>query len=195
MVRLGFIVEGSTEKIVIESHSFKSWAREQGIEICSPVIDAKGGGNLLPQNIEHMVKRLDLANPDLIIIMTDLENDATPEAVVERIGYRYADQIIVAVKALEAWFLADTQALRKWLGHHAVFEEKPEETIGMPWDRLKELASQLNKRGPGASKPGFAKKMVGHYGFSIPNASNHPNCQSVKKFYGLLTTLNAVFAK
>ena len=51
MVRIGFVVEGDTEKIVIESAAFCAWAKSQGIEICSPVVNAEGGGNLLPQNI------------------------------------------------------------------------------------------------------------------------------------------------
>ena len=49
MVKIGFIVEGDCEKIFIESDNFKNWANMQGIEICSPVVNAKGGGNLLPQ--------------------------------------------------------------------------------------------------------------------------------------------------
>lgn len=190
MVRVGFIVEGSTEKIVIESNTFQMWAREQGIEICSPVIDAEGGGNLLPQNIEPMINQLKRHNPNHIIILTDLEYDSTPEAVIARIGKEHTKLIFIAVKALEAWFLADTNALCKWLSSDDVFVNKPEETVGMPWERLKELSSELGKRGPGSTKPGFAKKMVKHYGFSVPNAAKHPNCPSVKKFYDVLMGLS-----
>lgn len=189
MVKVGFIVEGSTEKIVIESQHFQTWAIEQGIEIISPVIDAEGGGNLLPQNIEPMIRQLRLDQPDHIVILTDLEYDASPEDVRLRIGSEYTNLVFIAVKALEAWFLADTNALRKWLGVD-VYEDKPEETVGMPWDRLKELSAELGKRGPGTTKPGFAKKMVKSYGFSVPNAAGHPNCPSIKNFYDSLVNLS-----
>ena len=191
MVKVGFIVEGSTEKIVIESQLFRTWALQQGIEIISPVIDAKGGGNLLPQNIEPMIRQLRLGDPDHIFIVTDLEYDPNPEIVRARIGHEHTDLIFIAVKAMEAWFLADTDAMRKWLGVIDLFEHSPEETVGMPWDRLKELSAELGKRGPGGTKPGFAKKMVKHYGFSVPNAALHPNCQSVKIFHDTLSQLGS----
>lgn len=52
MVRIGFIVEGDSEKIVIESVKFREFLRLNGFELVTPVVNAKGGGNLLPQNIE-----------------------------------------------------------------------------------------------------------------------------------------------
>lgn len=90
MVRVGFIVEGDTEKIVVESSAFQSWAKSQGIEICSPVIDAKGGGNLLPQNIVPMVMQLKRSSPDHIVILTDLENASSVAVVKERIGTEHS---------------------------------------------------------------------------------------------------------
>ncbi len=51
MVKVGFIVEGDTEKVIVESPAFSAWLTANGITLCHPVIDAKGGGNLLPQNI------------------------------------------------------------------------------------------------------------------------------------------------
>lgn len=174
MVRVGFIVEGSTEKIVIESNSFQTWVREQGIEICSPVIDAEGGGNLLPQNIETMINQLKRHNPNHIIILTDLEYDSTPEAVITRIGTEHTKLIFIAVKALEAWFLADTNALYKWLSSEDVFENKPEETVGMPWERLKELSLGLGKRGPGSSKPDLLKKWLNIMDFQFLMQLNIP---------------------
>lgn len=191
MVRVGFIVEGGTEKIVVESKQFKEWAHQFGIEVCSPVIDAEGGGNLLPHNIEPMIAQLQLSNPDHIVILTDLEYDPTPETVLERIGTGHTNLIFIAVKAFEAWFLADSIAMQKWLSVDNYFEERPEETVGMPWERIKEVAAQLGKRGPGGVKLGFAKKMVNKFGFNISSAATHPNCPSVKKFHDAFTGLSA----
>lgn len=189
MVRIGFIVEGDTEKILIDSKSFRAWAKTQGIEICTPVIDAKGGGNLLPQNIEPMLNQLRRQSPDHIVILTDLEDAPNQEAVRQRIKSTNITLVFIAVKAIEAWFLADSFALQKWLGLDQVYEPKPEETPGMPWLRIKALAAELNKRGPGSTKNAFAKRMVDSYGFSIANAAQHPECPSAKSFYDGLVGL------
>jgi len=70
---LALLWKAIAKKIVIESAGFKTWAVAQGIEICKPVLDAKGGGNLLPKNIEPLVDRLRTENPDHIVILTDCE--------------------------------------------------------------------------------------------------------------------------
>lgn len=188
MVTIGFIVEGDTEKILIESEIFKSWAKQQGITICHPVLDAKGGGNLLPENIEPLIKRLKLENPTHIIILTDLERESNQQAVKDRIGTQYTNLIFIAVKAVEAWFLADSAALSNWL-KTKVFEEYPEETKAMPWERLRELANDYKQKGTGKSKPRFAQRMTQHYGFDITRAANHPHCPSAKEFHDGLIAL------
>ncbi len=189
MVKIGFIVEGDTEKIIIESAAFNAWLTAQNISLCHPVIDAKGGGNLLPQNIGAMISTLRSKQVDYIVILTDLEDEASPAVVRSRIGSADTPHIFVAVKAIEAWFLADTLALQKWLGINDIVEDKPEETIGKPWDRLKELAQHHQKPGPGGSKPNFAKKMTKHFGFTTATAAQHPHCPSVKEFCDSLIVL------
>jgi len=111
MVKLGFIVEGGTEKIIVESPAFNSWLNQQGLLLIKPVLDAKGGGNLLPKHIEPMVKLLHAAKAEYIIILTDLEHESNVEIVRQRITTNYTDLIFIAVKAIEAWFLADSQAM------------------------------------------------------------------------------------
>ena len=61
MVRLGFICEGATEKLIVESYQFRQLLLSNNIELIEPVIDANGGGNLLPKNIEQFVSIL--SNP------------------------------------------------------------------------------------------------------------------------------------
>lgn len=189
MVKVGFIVEGDTEKIIIESATFKHWAMSQGLEVCTPVINATGGGNLLPHNIGPMVKQLQQNNSNHIVILTDLEEKPSEDIVRERIGTTHTDLVFIAVKAIEAWFLADSAALKEWLKVDQIIEEKPEQTTGLPWIRLKEIAKSLEKRGPGSSKPGFAKLMVNEYGFSIEKAAQHPACPSAKRFHDGLINL------
>jgi len=189
VVKIGFIVEGDTEKILLESKNFKDWTKIIGIDICHPIENATGSGNLLPKNIVPLVERLKLQAPAYIIILTDLEHDFDKKAVFERIGTEYTQFIFIAVKAIEAWFLADTLALNKWLKLEDVYEDFPEATPALPWERLKMLANEHNKRGPGGSKPAFALQMTKHHGFSLERAASHANCPSAKEFYDFLVTL------
>lgn len=186
LVKVGFIVEGATEKILLESKNFKDWTKNIGVEICQPIEDANGSGNLLPKNIEPLVERLKLQEPTHIIILTDLEHDSDKQAVIDRIGTEHVQLIFIAVKAIEAWFLADTLALNKWLKLKDVYEDFPEATPALPWERLKTLANEHNKRGPGSSKPAFALQMTKHHGFSLERAASHLNCPSAKEFYEFL---------
>lgn len=181
MVRVGFIVEGDTEKIFIESKMFTQWALRRNIEIVSPVLDAEGGGNLLPQNIVPLVRTLQARSPKYIVILTDSEGKPVRE-VIKRIGTTHTKLIFVAVKALEAWFLADEDAIKSWLSIGSFHEPSPESTPGMPWDRLKDIARAHTKEGPGPSKPKFAKKMVEKFGFSFDRAASHPSCPSAAHF-------------
>ncbi len=183
MVKVGFIVEGDSEKILIESVVFRKWAGAQGLEICGPVINAKGGGNLLPHHIKPMLAQFERSQPDHVVILTDLEDAMDVEAVKARITTEHTNLIFVAVKALEAWFLADTDAMRRWLNAPAFFEPTPEQNPGMPWDRLKEVAKALGSRGPGSNKVIFAKKMCGvALRYELERSAAHPNCPSAKAF-------------
>lgn len=183
MVKVGFIVEGDSEKVLIESTGFRKWAGDQGLEICSPVINAKGGGNLLPHHIQPMLAQIERSQPDHIVILTDLEDAVDVETVKSRITTEHTNLIFVAVKALEAWFLADTDAMRRWLDAPEFFELTPEQTLGMPWDRLKEVARAHGSRGPGSNKVIFAKKMCGlALRYELERAAAHPACPSAKAF-------------
>jgi len=106
VVKVGFIVEGDTEKILLESKNFKDWTKNIGIDICHPIENAKGSGNLLPKHIVPLVERLKLQDPTHIIILTDLENDPDKQSVIDRIGTDHTQLIFIAVKAIEAWFFS-----------------------------------------------------------------------------------------
>lgn len=182
MVKIGFIVEGGSEKIIIESDAFKAWLGQLGVELVRPVIDAKGGGNLLPKNIEPMVQTLNNQGVDHIVILTDLEDDPSVQMVKDRIGNLHTDHIYIAIKAIEAWYLADTAAMNSWLKSTTFYEQQPQATINKPWDRIKEIAQEQGVPGPGASKISFAKKMVKHHAFEVNNSAQHANCGSASEF-------------
>lgn len=84
MVKAGFIVEGASERIVVESSMFRELLHSCGYELVVPVVDAEGGGNLLPQNIDAFIARLDTAGAERIFVLTDLEDEAQVETVRRR---------------------------------------------------------------------------------------------------------------
>lgn len=179
MVRVGFIVEGSSEKIIVESPAFGDFLSSLGYELVTPVIDANGGGNLLPKNIGAFVTTLKAKNIDKICVLTDLENDPSVQTVRDRIAHPDVDFAFIAVKALEAWFLADTEAIRAWIQAPDFYEDNPESTVDKPWERLKEIARERGKPGPG-SKVTFANRITKRHGFKIEEAAAHQRCVSAK---------------
>ena len=185
-IKVGFIVEGGSEKVIVESTQFRDFLDGKGYELVTPVIDAKGGGNLLPQNIESFVARFDVEAVDHIFVLTDLENEPSVDAVRQRIKNESIQFSFVAVKALEAWYLADSAAMNSWLDDANFHEAQPEQTQTMPWDRLKEIATERGKRGPG-QKISFAKKITKHHGFSLVHAAQHQNCPSATELVNYFT--------
>lgn len=181
MVKVGFIVEGDSEKIIIESSYFENFLSQKGYELVKPVINAKGGGNLLPQNIGPFIQRLSPI-ADKICVLTDLENEPTISAVKSRIAHSQIDVIFITVKALEAWYLADTEAMKRLFSNNSFYEPNPESTPSMPYEYLKDLVKQYQLPSGLGAKPLLAKKMLKKYQFSIENAARHPNCASAKKF-------------
>ena len=180
MVKVGFIVEGSCEKIIIESEAFKTFLHRNDFELIEPVVDANGAGNLLPHNIEPFIGVLEANGAERLYILTD--SDGLPvEDVKKRISHAKITAYFIAGKAIEAWFLADTQAMKKFLEiEDFAGEQFPEETPKLPWDRISEIVKETGSaRGPG-NKVGFAKKMIKYWEFSIENAATHPNCPSAK---------------
>ena len=175
--KIGFIVEGGSEKIIIESPQFRAFLNKHGYELVTPVIDAEGGGNLLPQNIEEFISRLEQKQVDAIYVLTDLEDELHIETVRQRVRHTKITFAFIAVKALEAWYLADTDAMNTWLGTQDFYESEPEKTVGKPWDRLKEIAAEKGKRGPG-QKISFAKRITKYWHFAIENAAKHEACPS-----------------
>ena len=191
MVKTGFIVEGNTEKIIIDSPQFKEFLRCIGITAIEPVIDAKGNGNLLPQNIEPFIALLKKSAAEKIIVITDADQNS-----IAQVGKRIlpdnalykVDLIVVAVKAFEAWFLANEELIRKILCIPDFSIDFPEQTEGLPFDYLKDLARSRKVRGPG-TKTSFAKRAV-KSGFSLEVAAAHPHCPSATYFLNKLKSFS-----
>ncbi len=185
MVKLGFICEGETEKIIVESVIFRDFLTANNFEFIK-AFDATGNGNLLPENISPIIYNLLDEGVEKIFVLTDLDEDACITKTKERINAPEGIVVIVSVKKIEAWFLADSNLLSSLFKGNFLFEDPESESD--PRQILKDLLMQKTGRGIGDSKPRFATKMVNN-GFSIINAAAHPNCNSAQYFIQKLTHL------
>jgi hypothetical protein len=183
MVKVGFICEGDTEKIIVESESFRAILKDNNLEFVK-AFDATGNGNLLPQNIIPMINNLREEGAKKIFIITDLDEDACINKTKGRINAPAGIIVIVAVKKIEAWFLADGKTLSSLFKENFSFLHPEGETD--PRQVLKDLFILKTGRGIGDSKPKFAFKMVNN-GFSVTNAAEHFNCTTAKYFVQKLT--------
>lgn len=195
VVKVGFIVEGDCDRIMVESQQFRRWLHvECGLELVQPVVDATGGGNLLepnlPQHVELLRKQ---SNPDKIVVIADLDPDTQVLCITKRkdlIGTVGIDLVLVAKTAIESWFLADTCAMQAITGNPQFIESNPEQHADS-WARLKNVLVAETGRGPGPSKPIFAKNFVHRHGFDLSRAAAHPACPSAAYAVARLKSLAA----
>ena len=187
MVKIGFIVEGKTERKIIESEGFVQILHELKLALLLPVINADGNGNMLPEKLKEDIDILKSRGAEKIFILTDLDDDACITKTRQRIGGGKDTVIIIAVKQIEAWFLADSDTLRQLMNDLAFFLDFPEQEPS-PFEKLKTLFVEKTKRGVG-TKDILAARML-KYGFSLPNAAAHPNCPSARYFLNKLQSLN-----
>lgn len=186
MVKVGFICEGDTEVILIKSPTFNSILNSIQLELAL-VVNAAGNGNLLPKNINSFTQILLDMGTDIIVIFTDLDDDKCITQTKLRIDPADKYITIIAVKSIEAWFLADSRALSSLLNTDFTFGSPEDERE--PWEIIRKLHLQKWDRGIG-SKPILVKKMIKN-GFDVVHAAEHSNCRSANYFIQKLKTLGA----
>lgn len=191
MIKVGFICEGATEQILLQSDTFRQLLSSQKIESL-PVINAGGQGNLLPHNISGYIARLEKEGAKIIVILTDLDEDICIAKTKERIAARAQDVIIIAVKKIEAWFLACTPAMQKLLGVSGFAFANPEEDKE-PFETINQLLAKHTGRGVGkkkASKIKLIKRLLEN-GLDLSHAAAHGNCLSARYLLDKLEEIGA----
>lgn len=180
MVSVGFIVEGRADKVVVESASFQKWLKSVGLCLMEPVVVAEGIDAMRSSKLSALLRK-QAGDVDRIVLLVDLDPGHGIGCIAERkeaIGSCGVDLLVVARKAIESWFLADTEAMRRWTGNPEFHEPFPEATPTTPWERLKEVSD----RGPGRAKPAFVRRFTRQHGFDIARAAEHPCCPSARYF-------------
>lgn len=185
MVTLGFIVEGKTERMIVESEKFQNILNKIGLLSISEAVDIKGRENFSTQVLDDQIAILKNAGANTIIVLTDKENAPCFTSVKEVIKSKNQLTIIIAVKTIEAWFLADTSSISEFMGSNLKCDNP--EAIDDPFNFIKEEKMRLAGRGV-RSKKLLCSRML-RSGFSIENAATHPNCPSAKYFLDKLKSL------
>ncbi len=188
MVKVGFICEGRTDKLVLESKQFNQLLERIGLKKVN-VVFTGGVGNLLPQYIELFRKTLRDAGAEKIFIVTDLDTDKCITLTKKRLQALEEDQVVIAVRAIESWFLADSQTISFLLNKSIKIDFPEQEANSFETLRIIFMAESASGRGVG-TKPILARRMI-KYGFSLEAAAAHPHCPSARYFLTKLTELTA----
>lgn len=183
-MKVGFICEGRFDKILLSSKQFDELLTRLGLQKTN-VVFADGAGNLLPRHIDFFRTALINAGAGKVIILTDLDQDACITLTKNRLQALPEEQVIIAVKSIESWFLADSQTLSELLSKPCHID-LPEE-VSDPFEALRILFISKSDGGRGVgTKPILARRMI-KYGFTIERAATHPNCPSALYFLNKLT--------
>ena len=185
MVKLGFIVEGASEKIILEHSDFFEYLHSLPVAYIPDVIDAHGNGNLLPHNIGQHTKILEEKGATIIFVLTGLDRDECITLTKSRISPQPNHIVTIAVKAIESWFLADTETMRTFLNDPSFVYDEPEKADN-PFEEIKSLRLLKCNRGFG-SKIVLANTMARKMKFSINRPAQHPGCTSAKYFLNKVT--------
>ena len=190
MVKIGLICEGATEQILLQSDAFKNFLSSINLEPL-PVINAEGAANLLPHNIEGYLQRLEIDGAKAFVLLTDLDDGICITKTKERIAARANDIVVIAVKQIEAWFLACSPAMQALLGQHDFTFDFPEQETA-PFETINELLVKHTARGIGrrAGKIRLVTRLINH-GLDITLSARHQNCPSAKYFIDKLTQIGA----
>jgi hypothetical protein len=190
MVKVGFLVEGDTEKKILKSQNFNELLKKFNLEAIPTFFPPKGkmGKDVFKnsEKLESFIEILKEKGAEHIFVMRDLEDLDCIVLARNQINSESIFKIVIE-KTIESWFLADNITLKKVFLANEISIEYPEK-IENPFLKLKEISLENTSRGI-SDKLIFASKMINN-GFSIENAANHPNCDSAKYFIQKLKSLS-----
>lgn len=186
MVNVGFICEGDSDALLFQSNTFNNFLQQINITRVN-VINAEGCGNLLPHYIEGYVRSLENKGAEKIVIVSDLDDVECITLRKQQINARAKDNVIIAAKEIEAWYLADSVAMRNLLRRQHFIYDHPEQELE-PFLIINQLLIEHTERGIGKSKSAklkLAQRML-EFGFDFQRCSEHPDCPSATYFVNKL---------
>jgi hypothetical protein len=191
MIKVGFVVEDKAFESTINSKDFRRILIGYKLELVG-VHNAKGRDNLRNSNddVSSFFMRLADKGSDFIFAMIDKENDPCIAFAKKNVHIFNKDKqvIVIAVKAIESWFLADSETLSDLFNREYEYDD-PENMNEKAFDVLKREFIKYTGKGLGKRRNLHAKYLV-NKGFSLENAAKHPKCPSAKYFLKKLSELN-----
>ena len=186
MVKIGFIVEGHCEKAVLGSDAFQDYLSKTGILNVHDIQNAKGKSNLLNDTSKSLAQIIRDKGAQHILVLRDLDDLPNAETAKNEVIKADDISVCVAIRELEAWFLADSATIST-IFKTSFFCEFPEHESD-PLETLNKLSRQFRQGRGIDDKRKFTNLMLAH-GFTIQQAARHPNCPSAAYFLSTLQTL------
>lgn len=147
MIKVGFLVEGDSDRKLLESQSFKDFFRECQIDVIN-IIATKGCYNMSSNKVEVFVNKLKKLkkSPDKIILLADMNSAPCYTKRIKNFKHADIDLIIIAKQSIESWLLADTKAMQKKTGNQQFKENTPENIAEGAWPKLQNIWSHKHKK-------------------------------------------------
>ena len=133
---------------------------------------------------------MESAGAEKIVILTDLDQYPCITSAKNRVNGRTEDFIIIAVKQIESWFLANNLAMRQLLKDDAFKFENPENEEA-PFETIRQLMISKTGRGIGGRDKGktlLVRRLLNN-NLQIELSATHPNCKSATYFINKLNSL------
>ncbi len=196
MVKVGFIVEGTSDLIILKSEKFKELFSQLGIETNGDLIKNGRSKSGLKEQLVPFIQQLDDLKCDYVFILFDLDDKKNekktkskkkikdcPVGAVEEVkkfgdnkNYLKDNQIfVVMVREMEAWFLADEE-----LGY--TYENDDPEEVKNPSEIIEKAENSKNHI--------LLANRVVKKKFSLERAAK--NSSSAKRFLTKLKFVNKI---
>ncbi len=179
MVSLGIVVEGDSDRDFFNFFKEKkpSWFNERGFRIAI-IIRTEGRPRLIRKARRHL-ENLRLKGCQKVLFFIDQHKDECPPATADRLrDIAKEDDVLVCVvaRALEAWFLADQEAIKRVTGQQ--FGDLPTDDIDQPKEILKKL---FRKRIRFPTEEKMVRALCPHFSFERAAEGNKSARRFLKK--------------
>lgn len=176
MPRIGFVVEGKSLETLFRE-SLCPWLRKKGI---TPEVINAGGRSRLIRDAPRHLNVLRIKGCARVFFVLDQESDPCPPATAQRLGNVRSEPdvtVCVVARALEAWLLADHQAVQKATGQSGGLS--PTDPISDPVSELKHLFFKKYRRW--YTEIEMAKAAGRYFALERAAANNHSAARFLRK--------------
>jgi hypothetical protein len=193
VVKIGFIVEGPSDAMIIRSEQYNKLLTQLNLQFIDIVIPEgkthffhpKADFKFIEAKVSSYIQRLNDKGAEVICFIVDQDEEPCFTSVKEKIPFSNQHHVIICKRNLEAWYMADESMMSELL--KSKYSCKDPESIIAPFEEIKKLMLEKTNRGIG-DKIFLAKRVI-NAGFNIENAAKHNNCTSARYFLQKLQSI------